>query len=190
MADQRADDIDDEGFRANVGIVLADAQGRLFWGRRVGKRGWQFPQGGVAAGEEPTEAMYRELGEEIGLGRDAVTLLDASEAWLRYRLPERFQRRQSEPRCIGQKQRWYLLRLDDEDGAIDLQAGPKPEFDDWCWKEDYWAPAREVIYFKRHVYEQALDRFLPLVHPEDPPPKPDWLLEREAKRRRGTRRRR
>jgi putative (di)nucleoside polyphosphate hydrolase len=177
-----ADDIDNDGFRANVGIVLTDADGRLFWGRRVGRRGWQFPQGGIAVGEAPEEAMFRELTEEVGLEREHVHLLGESPGWLRYRLPERYRRHDSVPLCIGQKQRWFLLRLIADDSALDLAASPKPEFDRWCWQDDFWAPAREVIFFKRHVYEQALDQFQALVFPDGAPPKPDWLLRRESSR--------
>ena len=58
--------IDREGFRPNVGIVLVNDQNQVFWARRVGHDGWQFPQGGVSDGETPTAAMYRELQEETG----------------------------------------------------------------------------------------------------------------------------
>jgi putative (di)nucleoside polyphosphate hydrolase len=177
-----ADDIDKDGFRANVGIVLTDGGGRLFWGRRVGRKGWQFPQGGIAPGEDAEAAMYRELQEEVGLMPDDVRLLGASRSWLRYRLPERYRRRDSVPLCIGQKQRWFLLELTAEESAVDLAASPKPEFDRWQWQTDYWAPAKEVIFFKRHVYEQALDEFQELIFPEAAPPKPEWLLRREASR--------
>ena len=64
--------IDRDGFRANVGIVLMQADGTVFIGRRSGGRGWQFPQGGVRQGERTLDALYRELHEEIGLGRDDV----------------------------------------------------------------------------------------------------------------------
>ena len=59
--------IDAEGFRANVGIILADSDGKLMLAGRAGSKGWQFPQGGMLEGEEPEEAMYRELREEVGL---------------------------------------------------------------------------------------------------------------------------
>ena len=55
--------------------------------------------------------MYRELREEVGLEPDDVEILGVTRDWLRYRLPERFMRRDSTPLCIGQKQRWYLLLL-------------------------------------------------------------------------------
>ena len=54
------DVIDSDGFRANVGIVLMRGAGEVFLGRRVGGRGWQFPQGGVRSGEGLEEAVLRE----------------------------------------------------------------------------------------------------------------------------------
>jgi hypothetical protein len=54
--------IDAQGFRPNVGIVIANDDGRLLWARRVGGRdAWQFPQGGIQEGESAEDALYREL---------------------------------------------------------------------------------------------------------------------------------
>ena len=58
--------IDENGYRANVGIILADGRGRVFWARRIGQNAWQFPQGGVDAGENHVDAALRELAEECG----------------------------------------------------------------------------------------------------------------------------
>ncbi|MCE3004361.1 MAG: NUDIX domain-containing protein, partial [Xanthomonadaceae bacterium] len=60
--------IDPDGYRPNVGIIIAREGGELFWGRRINRDGWQFPQGGMRSDETPLEAMYRELQEETGLG--------------------------------------------------------------------------------------------------------------------------
>jgi putative (di)nucleoside polyphosphate hydrolase len=170
-----SDLIDSEGFRANVGIVLMRDGGEVFLGRRSsGGRGWQFPQGGMAEGEGPQEALYRELREETGLGRDDVALLGQTERWLRYRLPARYIRRNRHPLCIGQKQRWFLLRLTREDARFELDAGPEPEFDQWRWA-NYWEPVREVIYFKRAVYVQALRELAPIAFPQGAPTVPSWL---------------
>ena len=84
---------------------------KLLLGGRVGAKGWQFPQGGMVEGESPEEAMYRELHEEVGLMEADVELLSITRDWLRYRLPDKFVRKNSLPFCIGQKQRWFLLRL-------------------------------------------------------------------------------
>jgi putative (di)nucleoside polyphosphate hydrolase len=91
------DCIDADGFRANVGIILTNEAGSVFWAGRAGRPGWQFPQGGILPGESPREAMFRELEEEIGLTREDVCVLGATRGWLRYRLPRRYIRRHSRP---------------------------------------------------------------------------------------------
>ena len=90
--------IDSDGFRSNVGIIVANDQGQLLWARRVGGRdAWQFPQGGIAQGESPEEALYRELNEEVGLSQSAVEVLGATRGWLRYKLPKRYIRKNQSP---------------------------------------------------------------------------------------------
>jgi len=82
--------IDPDGYRPNVGIIIyRESDARLFWGRRVHKNGWQFPQGGMNTDETPEEAMYRELEEETGLQPEHVELVAATPGWLRYKLPQR-----------------------------------------------------------------------------------------------------
>ena len=148
--------IDSDGFRPNVGIMLANNRGQLLWARRVGGRdAWQFPQGGIKKGESPREALYRELREEVGLEPEAVEVLGTTRGWLRYRLPERFVRKDQKPVCIGQKQKWFLLRLLEEDSAVRLDMADKPEFDHWQWVS-YWYPLGQVIPFKREVYRRAM----------------------------------
>lgn len=115
--------------------------------------------------ETPLQAMYRELDEETGLQPHHVELIGRTRRWLRYRLPDRYVRRRSRPVCIGQKQRWYILRLVAGEDSVDLNRSDRPEFDDWCWV-DYWLPPRDVIFFKRHVYRKALRELAPLVFPE------------------------
>ncbi len=64
-------------------------------------------------------------------------------------------RRNQQPVCIGQKQRWFLLRLKKGDVTFDFRRTSEPEFDQWRWSP-YWEPVKEVIYFKRAVYARAL----------------------------------
>lgn len=153
--------IDAQGFRSNVGIVIANDSGQLLWARRIGGRdAWQFPQGGINPGEKPEHALYRELEEEVGLTPSAVELVASTRGWLRYRLPKRYIRKGREPLCIGQKQKWYLLRLLADESAISLAANVKPEFDHWQWVS-YWYPLNQVVYFKREVYRRALRELAP-----------------------------
>ena len=88
--------LDKEGYRPNVGIILANQKNEVFWGKRVHQHAWQFPQGGIKGGETPLQAMYRELEEEIGLQRAHVRILGRTREWLRYEVPEKWARRQRE----------------------------------------------------------------------------------------------
>lgn len=154
--------IDADGFRPNVGIVLARPDGTVFWARRRGRRGWQFPQGGIRTDETPIEAMYRELAEETGLQPEHVEVVGQTPGWLRYRLPRRLQRRNQRPLCVGQKQVWFLLHFLADDDVIRFDHTDHPEFDAFRWV-DFWYPVEHVIPFKRRVYQRALRHFEPLL---------------------------
>jgi len=156
--------IDEQGFRANVGIILCNQDNRLLWARRIGQNAWQFPQGGINKNETVEQALYRELDEEIGLQPHHVEILCQSHDWLRYHLPKQLIRHESKPLCIGQKQRWFLLRLTADDQDVRLDTHGEPEFDHWRWV-DYWHPLTEVIYFKRDVYEMAMKEFESVLFP-------------------------
>jgi len=150
--------IDQSGYRLNVGIIITNQHGQLFWGKRVRAGGWQFPQGGVQPYETLEETMYRELTEETGLTKKDVRILATTKRWARYKLPAHLMRRAKTPVCIGQKQKWFLLLLTNGDDKIDLKAGAKPEFSTWRWVK-YWEPLKQVVYFKRDVYLKVLTEF-------------------------------
>ena len=171
------DHIDADGFRANVGIILSNDDGKLLLAGRIGSKGWQFPQGGVLQGESAEDAMFRELQEEVGLRQDDVVILGRTEEWLKYRLPDKFVRRGKIPLCIGQKQRWFILRMVASDESVRLDRSETPEFDRWRWVE-FWRPVNEVIYFKRRVYAQALHELGPHLYPQGLPPQPRWWPKR------------
>ena len=147
--------LDKEGYRPNVGIILANPRNEVFWGKRVNQHAWQFPQGGIQHGETPLQAMFRELEEEIGLQRGHVRILGRTREWLRYEVPEKWLRRDCKGAYRGQKQIWFLLRMVGRDCDVKLRASGHPEFDAWRW-HDYWIPLETVIDFKRDVYRQAL----------------------------------
>ncbi len=154
--------IDLDGYRANVGIILNNQDGKLLWARRIGQEAWQFPQGGIQPNETLEDAMFRELREEVGLEPRHVAILGRTNDWLRYRLPKGLIRHQSKPLCIGQKQIWFLLELQGEESDVRLDASDQPEFDHWRWV-DYWAPLEEIVQFKRNVYKHALAELEPLA---------------------------
>ena len=120
--------------------------------------------------------MFRELRGEIGLEADDVEIVGSTRGWLRYRLPERYVRRDALPLCIGQKQRWFLLRLLTAKSRLRPDTTARPEFDRWRWVS-WWQPVEEVIHFKRRVYVKALTELAPLLAPLEVPPPPAWPAE-------------
>ena len=157
--------LDRDGFRPNVGIILLNHKSQVFWGKRIRTHSWQFPQGGIDRGENPEQAMFRELHEEVGLFPQHVHVLARTRDWLRYEVPDRFIRRDARGHYKGQKQIWFLLQLVGYDWDLNLRATDHPEFDAWRWN-DYWVPLDVVVEFKRGVYEMALTelaRFVPYM---------------------------
>ena len=149
------------GFRSGVAMILANSENKVLWARRVEQNGWQFPQGGLKENETPEQAMYRELHEEIGLTSNDVKILAVSKDWLRYRLPS-YMVRQEKPLCIGQRLKWYLLRLIGNEQNIHFDETDFPEFDTFRWV-NYWYPLRQVVDFKRQFYKRALTEFSPVL---------------------------
>ena len=112
--------------------------------------------------------------------RSEVEVLGSTQGWLRYRLPRQYVR----DRCIGQKQRWFLLKLLADESKLRFDATATPEFDRWRWT-DFWTPVREVVYFKRRVYVRALHDLGKLMFPQGLPPYPEWWPEISASNDKG-----
>ena len=121
-----------EYFRAGVGIVVIDGDGRVLGLERSDVPGsWQLPQGGIDPGEEPLDAARRELREETGIAWDSVDLLAEYPSWLAYELP---MSHRSSKTGRGQVHRWFLVRLVGDDTDIDLTAHVGGgEFCAWRW---------------------------------------------------------
>jgi len=151
--------IDSDGYRPNVGIIVANQAGQVLWAKRCGQDAWQFPQGGINSGESAEDALYRELDEEVGLQPEQVQIIGSTHGWLRYRLPKRLLRNNSKS-FVGQKQKWYLLKMLAEDEAVRFDHSGTPEFDCWNWVS-YWYPLGQVVPFKKDVYRRAMKELAP-----------------------------
>lgn len=159
-----SDQVDQEGYRLNVGIVLLNLADQVLWCQRYEPAdSWQFPQGGVHQGETAEQAMFRELQEEVGITRDQVRVLAETQSWLRYQLPTQRQFR-GQP-LVGQKQKWFLLRLCSDAVVIRLGGGVHAEFVNWRWV-DYWYPNNHIVAFKRDVYQSVLNEFAAVIAAE------------------------
>jgi len=144
-------------YRPNVGAVLFGPGGHIFVARRAdlpnaegAPGGWQLPQGGIDADEDPRQAVLRELAEEIGTGR--ADIIGEHPDWLTYDLPPELLGRALGGRYRGQRQRWFALRFTGTDADIRLDLDPHPEFDAWRWAPLADLPALAVP-FKRSIYE-------------------------------------
>jgi len=146
-------------YRPNVGVVLFHPDGRVWLGKRLatpGPHNWQFPQGGVDAGEDLEAAARRELLEETGARR--ATLLGRTDGWIAYDFPEGYHGSKAARGWKGQKQVWFALRFDGDEGEFDLTAHPPAEFEAWRW--GYLAEAVDlVVPFKRPAYETVAQAF-------------------------------
>lgn len=152
-----ADGADPRPYRPCVGIMLFNADGHVFVGKRVDVEGdhWQMPQGGINKGETPQQAALRELQEEVGT--DKAEILAESAEWHRYDLPPELSRKVWKGRYRGQKQRWFAMRFTGRDTDIDLEAH-EAEFSAW-----QWVPVDRlndlIIPFKRDVYRDLVVEF-------------------------------
>ncbi len=153
--------LDKNGFRSNIAMIVSNGCGKVLLAKRIGQNSWQFPQGGIDGDEAPKDALFRELKEEIGLDQKDVEILKQSSQWFKYKIPPNLQRKRSKPVCIGQKQKWFYLKLVSDESNIKLDLTSSPEFDEWQWV-NYWYPISAVISFKKKVYQQALREFAKL----------------------------
>jgi putative (di)nucleoside polyphosphate hydrolase len=145
-------------YRKGVGAVLINREGLVFVGRRIDTPGdaWQLPQGGIDNSEKASEAVLRELAEEIGT--DKAEIIAKCKGWYRYELPDELVGRVWGGKYCGQKQRWFALRFTGSDSDIDLDAEGHPEFDAWHWAPIETLPGLAVG-FKRKLYEDIVEEF-------------------------------
>ena len=163
MTKQKYEDLP---YRACVGMMVLNKDGRVFIGRRLGgpehtddDHVWQMPQGGVDEGEDLYEAALRELAEETSI--HSVTKIGEIDDWLTYDLPSQVAKEAWKGKYRGQKQKWYALRFTGEESEINIltpAGGHKPEFIAWRWVEMKELPDL-VVPFKRQSYERVAKEF-------------------------------
>lgn len=150
-----------EGYRPNVAMVVLNSKNKVLICRRTNTKTWQFPQGGVDNNENLEKAMYRELLEEVGLRKDDVQYIGESDDTIIYDIPKTIRSKVLGGKFKGQEQKWFLLRIKNDDHEIRLDYEAFPEFDTFEWVS-FWQPIDRIVDFKREAYRKALSelRFL------------------------------
>ena len=158
-------------YRPCVGAMVINRVGKVWIGLRsdnpehLGAQSrWQMPQGGVEKGEDPRDAVLRELHEETNI--TSVSIRAETSDWLRYDLPAPLVGVALKGRYRGQKQKWFLLEFHGQDGEINIDepagGAQNIEFDDWKWI-DPQELTHLIVPFKRQVYEKVVAEFAPLI---------------------------
>ena len=76
-------------YRQNAALILERKDKKILICERADyEDAWQFPQGGVDKGEDPIDALYREVEEEIGLSPEYYKIIEYREGY-RYKFDKR-----------------------------------------------------------------------------------------------------
>jgi putative (di)nucleoside polyphosphate hydrolase len=154
--------IDTRFFRAGVGTVIYNTEGKVAWFERAHRPVgvWQFQQGGIDLGEDTQMTLWRELHEEVGLTKDDIAVVDEYPHWTVYQYDHTVD--DVNPSRLGQAHRWYFLKLK-ANVTIDLNKATEAEaaavrfltFDEVL---------AETGDFKRHVYQELQQYFTTNIH--------------------------
>ena len=158
-------DVEKLPYRPCVGVMLVNAEGHAFVGKRIDNREgdfWQMPQGGIDKGEELHAAAMRELWEETGVTAQNASVIAQTRRELLYDLPEALMGKLWGGKYRGQRQFWLLARFTGRDEDIHLEAHQPPEFCDWKWVDPVLLPEL-IVPFKQDVYRAVLEEFAPLI---------------------------
>lgn len=152
-----------EVYRQCAGAVVFNTDGKVLLCSRIDVSGehWQFPQGGIEAGETPETAARRELFEETSI--QSVLPVYTDEFPNRYTFPDDVIKR-FESRGIytaGQDIYFTLFYFNGKDNEINLNTR-QPEFKSYIWQDLQFA-ASHIVSFKKAVYEKISKRFAPLI---------------------------
>ena len=145
-------------FRKNAALILERKDNKILICERADcEEAWQFPQGGVDKGEEPIDALYREVEEEIGLSPKYYKVIEYREGY-RYRFDRRHPKMKH---FLGQEQTYFRCRFTGKNKDIDLNV-TKPEFVSFCWIKPEKFNLEWVPDFKQKVYIEVFRDFFDL----------------------------
>ncbi|MEM7697590.1 MAG: NUDIX domain-containing protein [Verrucomicrobiota bacterium] len=143
-------------FRPNVAAILRKPKsGRILIAERIDHPGnWQFPQGGIDAGEDFLHAMFREVEEEIGVEKRLLKVRRKRDGY-RYVFPKGHLKK---GKFCGQEQTYFLCDYLGKKKAIQLDRHTQ-EFRDYQWIRPEQFDLTWVPQFKRRVYAHVFRDF-------------------------------
>ena len=145
-------------YRRCVGMLILNSKNEILVGRRLDHPSgyWQMPQGGIDKDENPEDAVWREMMEEIGTNN--ANLFKISNQWLRYNIPqETLDLLPWGNKYIGQSQKWFIFKFSGEDKDINVET-QNPEFSEWKWINNKELVLNAVP-FKKKIYQEILNEF-------------------------------
>jgi len=149
-------------YRKCVGMMILNNNKEILVGKRIDHPSgfWQMPQGGIDEYENPEEAVWREMMEEIGTNN--VTLIKTSNQWLNYDIPnDTLKTLPWGHKYKGQTQKWFAFKFTGKDEDINVGT-TNPEFSEWKWI-NYKNIVDKIVPFKRSVYSKILEEFEELI---------------------------
>ena len=145
-------------YRRCVGMMIINKYKKILVGKRLDHPSghWQMPQGGIDENENPEEAVWREMKEEIGTNN--AEMIKISEQWISYKIPlETLNTLPWGNVYVGQTQKWFAFKFKGDDNEIDVGTD-NPEFSEWKWSHHNLL-VENIVPFKRIVYEKILIEF-------------------------------
>jgi putative (di)nucleoside polyphosphate hydrolase len=139
-------------------MMILNTHKEILVGRRLDHPSgyWQMPQGGIDDNENPKEAVWREMLEEIGTNK--AELIKISNQWINYDIPsETLKTLPWGDIYIGQTQKWFAFLFLGEDNDINVGTD-NPEFSEWKWTR-MDSIVDSIVPFKRDVYAKILEEF-------------------------------
>ena len=145
-------------YRKCVGMMIINIKKEILVGKRLDHPSgyWQMPQGGIDKDENPEEAVWREMMEEIGTNK--AELIRMSNKWINYDIPkDTLATLPWGDKYKGQTQKWFVFRFTGQESDINVGT-ENPEFSEWKWAK-FSSLADNIVPFKRGVYKKILEEF-------------------------------
>lgn len=139
--------------RPNVAFILQNPAGEILLCERSDSAGcWQFPQGGIKRGETTSEAMAREVEEELGLNPTQYRVL-ADRGPYPYLFTDGYRKKNYD----GQEQHYFLAEL--TDAAAEIRLDNANEFRAVRWMKPSEYNISWISPMKREVYRKVFHDF-------------------------------